>query len=210
MAEQSSERQLVTVAQYVKMKGIKAAQIVHGMIRNQGAPYVEHEGKRMIDVDEFDAWMKEKEQKRASGQGTTRAQSIQKKTKIREGTLMAYTTGVDNRLAVAKADKIGEYVLWTETSSNKKRGREFQIPFGWESLANKLKSKDLILANPHIVIDLLISHYESDDPDKHAQELDLLQQLKLLADPTESPDVEIVVPETTVETDEESEETGEE
>jgi len=194
---------LVTVAQYTEMRNLGAVQVVNGWCRKQGAPYHEVNGKRMISVSEMDAWRAEKDQRKAEGKGTTRAQVVQRTTGVKKGALLMHNAR--KGVVITQVNKISDYLAWGETSHGK--GIWHAIPMKWESLAEKLKNGELVLVNPHIIIDLLIAHFEHLGPDKHDQELGLLMQLKQITDPQAEADMleEREVPAGEKETSEEEE-----
>jgi len=170
---------LVTVAQYTEMRNLKAVQIVNGWCRKQGAPYHEVNGKRMISVSEMDAWVAEKQQRKAEGKGTTQAEVIRRNTGVKRGALLMHNS--KKGVVVSEVYNISEYLAWAQTSHGK--GIHYTMPIQWTSLTEKLRKGELAIVNPHIVVDLLIAHFEHVNPEEHEAELNLLMQLKQLTDP---------------------------
>lgn len=174
----ANTKQLVTVAEYVKLRELSAPQIVNGWIRKQGAPCVEVDGKRMIDVEAMDAWVENKTQRKAEGHGTTKSDSVQRKTSVKKNSMMVHNSR--KGVVVTRVRKISEFLVWGETSRG--RGMDGTLPIQWDMLDEKVKKKELVPVNPDLILELLYKHFNelsvNETGELSPEQLTVLEQIK--------------------------------
>lgn len=178
---------LVSVSEYIKMRGIKTPQVVNAWVRQQGAPAIMKEGKRMIPVEQMDAWVKDRELEKAEGKGTTKRESIQRRTQAKQGALLAHNTR--SGVVITEIKRITDFRAIGDTT----KGTDFDAT--WEGLARAIRRGDLAVINPHIVYDLLIAHYDHMlyegklEEEQYDEIVGAIKICKQLADPSAGDDL---------------------